>query len=84
MPYWLLRLDWIGYAKHLTLAFAYPPTRDDVLEIITLQWRADADADDSWEFLLICDFIPTHAFEGRITTWYGTITCQTRYMNVKN
>lgn len=81
MTYWLLRIKWKGWAQHLTLAFTYPPTRQDVLPLLERQWRADKRADDSWEFLLIADFIPDFPWGGSIETWYGTITCQERYMH---
>ncbi len=81
MSYWLLKIKWEGYAKHLMLAFRSPPTRQDVKPILEAQWRADGAADDAWEFLLIADYIPETAFEGVVECVYGTITCQERYMH---
>lgn len=81
MPYWIVRIMWAGYVSPLILAFRFPPTRQDIKGILEAQWRIDPAADESWEFLLIADFIPEDAFEGKITTFYGTITCQQKWMH---
>jgi hypothetical protein len=81
MPYWLVRIMWAGYKRPLILAFTNPPTRQDIKSLLEAQWRVDESADESWEFLLIADFIPEYAFEGKITTIYGTITCHQKWMH---
>jgi hypothetical protein len=81
VTYWLLKIQWVGYKQHLMLAFRNPPTRQDVKPLLEAQWRVDNAADESWEFLLIADYIPEVPFEGVVKCLYGTITCSSRWMH---
>lgn len=71
-----IRITWHGMEdKPLNLGFINPPCRRHIRRILRRRWLSYSveDQDNTWEFLLITDFIPEHPWIGKITTFYGVI-----------
>lgn len=73
-----LTLHYHDINRTLVRYYDYPPTRIDAEAIVLPLWRrAPRDVqDETWELILLLDFIPAVPWVGSIDTYYGRVTCK--------